>query len=180
MPRVYLGLGTNLGDREAHLREALRRLRAVVAIDAVSSVYQSEPVGYRAQPDFWNLVVRGRTELAPEALLEATRAIERAMGRRPSFRNAPRVIDIDLLFYDDVRMATPSLVLPHPRLIDRAFVLRPLVELDPELRHPGTGERLAEVLSRARGLERTEVLFPGSRLLEGGEGSGGVEDARME
>src|SRR5690606_41459066 len=86
MPTVYLGLGTNLGDREANLRAALRRLREVVRIEAVSSVYESEPVGYRAQPDFWNLVVRAGTRLEPLALLEALRGLERALGREPSFQ----------------------------------------------------------------------------------------------
>lgn len=165
MARVYLGLGTNLGDREANLRAALERLREVATIEALSSVYRSEPVGYREQPDFWNLVVRARTELPPEALVEAAKRIEAELGREPAFRNAPRVIDIDLLFYDDLRITTPTLTVPHPRLLERGFVLRPLAELDPELRHPVTGERIADRLACAEGLERTERLFPGDRLL---------------
>lgn len=165
MPLAYLGLGTNLGDREANLREALRRLAQVIDSIAVSSVYRSEPVGVRDQPDFWNLAVRGATDLSPAALLSETRRIERELGRERPFPKAPRVIDIDLLLYDDVVLSAPELELPHPRLLERGFVLRPLVELDPALRHPRTGDRLAERLACAIGLEETTLLFPGSMLL---------------
>lgn len=166
MPTVFLGLGTNLGDREANLRAALRGLAEVMRIDAVSSVYESDPVGYRGQPVFWNLVVRGQTTLPPAALLGALHEIETSLGRRRTFRNAPRVIDIDVLLYDDERIALPDLEIPHPRLRERAFVLRPLAELDPGLVVPGTGCTVAEILEAARGLERAEPLFDGQRLLE--------------
>jgi len=166
MPTVYLGLGTNLGDRESNLREALRRLAELVRIEAVSSVYESEPVGFRAQPDFWNLVVRVHTELGPRALLVAIQEIERAMGRRPSFRNAPRVIDIDILLYDDVQLDLPELTIPHPRMLERAFVLVPLAELASGLAHPRTGHTMREHAAAASSLERAEPLFPGARLLE--------------
>ncbi len=155
MPTVYLGLGTNLGDRESNLREALRRLAELVRIEAVSSVYESEPVGFRAQPDFWNLVVRVHTELGPRALLVAIQEIERAMGRRPSFRNAPRVIDIDILLYDDVQLDLPELTIPHPRMLERAFVLVPLAELAPDLELPGLG--IVAELARIAG---TDGLAP--------------------
>jgi len=169
MPTVFLGLGTNLGDREANLRAALRRLREVVRIEAVSFVYGSEPVGYRAQPDFWNLVVRAGTQLEPLALLGAVRGIERALGRKPSFRNAPRVIDIDLLLYDDVQIDLPELTLPHPRMLERAFVLKPLMELAPDVVHPRTRRTIREHAAGAGQLERAEPLFPGERLLGGSE-----------
>jgi len=167
---VYLGLGTNLGDRRAQLAGALERLGGVVEIDAISRVYESEPVGYREQPVFWNLVLRGGTDLEPEPLLEATQAIERELGRRRSFRNAPRPIDIDMLLFDDEVRVDGTLQLPHPRMLERGFVLRPLAELDPELRHPVTGRTIREELTLARGLERCEPLFAGSELLssEGG------------
>lgn len=166
MATVFLGLGTNLGDREANLRAALRMLRDVVRIEAVSSVYESEPVGYRAQPDFWNLVVRAGTRLEPSALLEAVRGIERALGREPSFRNAPRVMDIDLLLYDDVELDLPELTLPHPRMLERAFVLKPLAEVAPDVVHPATGRTFREHAAEAERLERAVPLFPGERLLE--------------
>lgn len=166
MATVFLGLGTNLGDREANLRAALRMLRDVVRIEAVSAVYESEPVGYRAQPDFWNLVVRAMTRLEPLALLEAVRGIERALGREPSFRNAPRVMDIDLLLYDDVELDLPELTLPHPRMLERAFVLKPLAELAPDAVHPRTGRTFREHAAGAERRERAVPLFPGERLLE--------------
>lgn len=163
--RVYLGLGTNLGDREANLRAALARLAALGRIEAVSSVYRSEPVGYRSQPDFWNLVIELATGLAPEALLREAQRIERELGRTRAFRNAPRPIDIDVLLYEDRVIETSTLTVPHPRMLERAFVLRPLAEIAPRLRHPGTGAPIAEPLEREEPLERTERLFPGRRLL---------------
>lgn len=169
MGRVLLGLGTNLGDREAQLAEALLRLGAFVDIRGVSSVYRTEPIGFRQQPDFLNLVVSGHTSLDPEELAARARAIETAMGRRPAFRNAPRVIDIDILLYDDRVIATPDLEIPHPRMLERAFVLRPLVEVEPDTLHPVTRRRFAEHLAEGEDRwERTERLFPGRRLLEKG------------
>jgi len=170
VPRAYLGLGTNLGDREGNLRAALRRLGAAGSISAISSVYRSEPVGYRAQPDFWNLVIELETTLTPEALLQEAHRIEEALERVRTFPNAPRPIDIDLLFYDDLVLESPHLTLPHPRAMERGFVLYPLAEIAPALRHPQTGERIIDRLERASGLERIERLFPGERLLAGGEG----------
>lgn len=163
---MFLGLGSNIGDRRAHLAAALRLLARIVAIDAVSSVYETEPVGFRPQRDFWNLVVRGRTALAPEELLRETLRIESELGRRRGARNAPRTIDIDILLYDDRIVSTPTLDLPHPRMMERAFVLRPLLELDAELRHPATGERIADRLASGGPFERTERLFPGQDLLD--------------
>lgn len=164
MSTVWLGLGTNLGDRGDNLTRALSAIRDLAEIEAISTVYRSEPVGYRDQPDFWNLVVRVETPLTPAELLAATQEIERRLGRRPSFRNAPRPIDIDLLLYDDEVIDSPELTIPHPRLTERAFVLRPLAELDHDLRHPVTGESIRDHLA-AGGLERIEPLFPGEELL---------------
>lgn len=178
MTRVYLGLGTNRGDRGANLRTALDGVREVADIEAVSSVYRSEPVGFRAQPDFWNLVVRAGTRLAPADLLDRLKRIEVEMGRRPSFRNAPRVIDIDILLYDGRTVREPSLEIPHPRMLDRAFVLRPLAEIDPDLRHPVTGRTVAEHLAEARDLERVEPLFPGRQLLADAPDAGATEGRR--
>lgn len=169
MPRlrpVHLGLGSNLGDRRAHLRAALERLSDIARIDAISGVYRSEPTGYREQPDFWNLVVAVSTDLEPKSLLAATQRIEETLGRRRTFRNAPRPIDIDLLLYDDVVVESQELVVPHPRMHERAFVLRPLLELAPEARHPVTGACLADHLRSRDIWERTDRLFDGTQLLE--------------
>lgn len=165
MPLAYLGFGTNLGDREENLRHAFRALRAFARIDAISSIYQSEPVGFREQPDFWNLVVRIETELEPEALLAALKGIERELGRRAAFRNAPRTLDIDILLYGAEVIQAPGLTVPHPRMLERAFVLRPLLELDPGLHLPGSGLELLNHLSEAEGLERAEPIGPGDHLL---------------
>lgn len=143
----------------------MKALAGLGRIEAVSHVYRTEPVGYREQPDFWNLVVRLATPLPPGALLQATSQIEAAAGRQRPFPNAPRTLDIDVLLYDDVVRDEPWLTIPHPRLRERAFVLAPLAELDPDTRHPVTGERLAD-LAAAVGRGGIEMLFPGERLLQ--------------
>jgi len=160
---AFLALGSNLGDREAELAEALDRLAERMEVVAVSPVYESEPAGYADQPRFLNLVARVETELAPPALLDAVQAVERRMGRERSFRDAPRIIDIDILLYDDVRMTTDALTLPHPRMNRRAFVLRPLADLAPELRIPGIGSvRDALRMDKLEGA--TTPFTPGPRL----------------
>jgi 2-amino-4-hydroxy-6-hydroxymethyldihydropteridine diphosphokinase len=147
------------------LGEALRRLGAVIRIEAVSSVWESEPVGLAEQPDFWNLVVRGRTALTPDALLAALLGIEAGLGRVRGARNAPRTLDLDLLVHGDTVVRRPGLEVPHPRMLERAFVLMPLAELDPGLRHPVTERTVAEHLAAAPVLERCTPLFPGSELI---------------
>ncbi|HEY3414522.1 MAG TPA: 2-amino-4-hydroxy-6-hydroxymethyldihydropteridine diphosphokinase [Armatimonadota bacterium] len=127
--RTYLGLGTNLGDREANLREAVRRLRELGTVVRQSKVLESAPWGYTDQPDFLNMVVALDTILPPLDLLRAVKAIESIMGRVPAVRYGPRLIDIDLLLYGDVTMDTPELTLPHPRMGERDFVMVPLREL---------------------------------------------------
>lgn len=154
--QVFLGLGANLGDSLGQLREAVRRLGAVLEAVRISSVYLTEPVGHRDQPDFHNLVVGGWTRLDPEALLRATMEIEREMGRARSFANAPRVIDIDLLAYEDRVMETAALTLPHPRMAERGFVLHPLAEVAPDWNHPILGQTARELLSAAPKPERVE------------------------
>jgi len=157
---VLLGLGANVGDPPAQLAAALRELSEVVRIDAVSSLYRSAAVGYREQPDFYNIVCAGETHLSPRELLGAMHAVEQRLGRVRSFRNAPRTIDIDLLSYDDAVSTAPELVLPHPRLHERAFVLVPLAEIAPEWVHPTLNRTAAELLASAEGLEPVEHVGP--------------------
>jgi 2-amino-4-hydroxy-6-hydroxymethyldihydropteridine diphosphokinase len=130
----------------------------------VSSVWESEPVGLADQPDFWNLVVRGRTRLGPRELVAALLALEAALGRVRGARNAPRTLDLDLLLHGAAVAALPGAIVPHPRMLERGFVLRPLAELDPLLRHPVTGRTIADHLAGATGLERATRLFPGTEL----------------
>jgi 2-amino-4-hydroxy-6-hydroxymethyldihydropteridine diphosphokinase len=142
----YLGLGSNVGDREAHLRAAVEALRDHgVEVEATSSIYETEPVGeILDQPDFLNAALRIRTEMEPEALLDLCKAIEVEQGRMLGApRHGPRPLDIDLLLLGDLRLDSDRLTLPHPLVTRRRFVLEPLVELDPHLALPD-GSRLAE------------------------------------
>jgi 2-amino-4-hydroxy-6-hydroxymethyldihydropteridine diphosphokinase len=139
---AYIGLGANLGaDLSATLTQAALRLAALPGTEvvALSSVWRSAPVD-ASGPDFLNAVAALDTALAPVELLDALQAIELAHGRERPFRNAPRTLDLDLLLYGDVTLHTPRLTLPHPRLGERAFVLRPLLEIAPKLTHLATGE----------------------------------------
>lgn len=156
--RVFLSLGANLGDRQANILQALQYLSARALIRQVSSFYETDPVGYTDQPRFLNAVCEIETELEPRSLLEFLLAVEKRMGRLRPFRNAPRPIDIDLLFYGDRVIDEPDLIVPHPRLAERGFVLVPLAEIAPELRHPllrrSAGELAAAVGST--GVDRVE------------------------
>ncbi len=163
---VLLGLGANQDDPVAQLARAVEALSLVMRIDGVSSVYRTEPIGYADQPDFYNLVVRGWTALEPAALLQAAQSIEQALGRRRTFPNAPRTIDIDLLAYGERVLRTDALTLPHPRLHLRGFVLHPLAEVAPEWTHPVLLGTARELLSTAGALERVERVgaLPGVPL----------------
>ncbi len=143
---VYLALGSNLGKRQEHLSTALQRLREVADILKISSVYETEPVGYLDQPRFLNMVCYGQTLASPHELLLSTKAIEKALGRESSFRNAPRPIDIDILLYDDLRLETEDLIIPHPRMSVRAFVLVPLAEIASIAIDPMSGKTVQEHL----------------------------------
>lgn len=148
---AYLGLGTNLGDRMAHLRAAVAQLGERLAVERLSSVYETEPAYYQEQPRFLNMVCRARTALAPEELLGFLKELERRIGRRPSVRFGPRVIDLDILLYGDRTVDLPDLAIPHPRIAERPFVLVPLGEIAPALELPGAGATVAELLRRVGG-----------------------------
>ncbi len=156
--QVYLGLGSNLGDRQANLARALKLLGERLHIELVSSLYETEPVDYIEQPLFLNAICRAQTELGPMQLLSLVKGIEASLGRVPSFPNAPRPIDIDIIFYGDLIMETPELTIPHPRLEERAFVLIPLLEVAPDLRHPVSGEHIKDLAARVGGREGVKKI----------------------
>lgn len=160
MADVYVGLGSNVGDAAAHLREAVERVSRALAIEEVSSAYWTEPVGMREQPFFLNAVLRASTELPPHDVLRVLRGIEDEMGRQREVPLGPRRIDLDLLLYDDARIDDPGLVLPHPRMDERRFVLEPLAEISPGLRIRPGGPTVAELLAslpQAESVERMEL-----------------------
>jgi 2-amino-4-hydroxy-6-hydroxymethyldihydropteridine diphosphokinase len=159
---ICLGLGSNLGDRAANLRETVARLAAWpgIKVEKVSSVYETAPVGLTEQPDFLNAVAVVATTLTPAELLAACLEVEKAMGRVRLVRWGPRVIDIDVLLYDDVSLDTPDLVLPHPRLHERSFVLVPLAEVAPVLPVYG-GKTAIELLAGLAGCPQGEVRLYG-------------------
>jgi len=147
---VYLSLGTNLGNRLENLKQVLESLKEFCQVVASSSVYETDPWGFKDQPIFYNQVVRIETILEPLPLLQEIKKIELEMGRIPTFQYGPRLIDIDILLYDRLMMNSPELKIPHPQMKSRAFVLTPLVEIAPDLVIPGE-EVDIETLNRIAG-----------------------------
>jgi 2-amino-4-hydroxy-6-hydroxymethyldihydropteridine diphosphokinase len=145
--KIYLGLGSNLGDRRGYLDAAISSMPPALNVLRRSPIYETAPWGYRDQDDFLNMVVEAETELGPLQLLILLKGIEVKLGRKPRFRNGPREIDIDILLYDDLIHDEKALHIPHPRLHERAFILAPLDDLAPELEIPGVGKTVAECLA---------------------------------
>jgi 2-amino-4-hydroxy-6-hydroxymethyldihydropteridine diphosphokinase len=153
---VYLALGSNLDNRLANLRQALAALPPQMEVKAKSHVYKTPPWGYEDQPRFLNQVIKVITYLEPGPLLKHLKRLEVTLGRKASFQNGPRLIDIDILFYDDLILNTDSLIIPHPRLPERGFVLLPLMDIDPDLVHPANKKSVREMaaLSDLKGIEK--------------------------
>lgn len=150
MATVYIALGTNIGDRERNLREALRLVGASgIQIRKVSSIYETEPVDYLDQPWFLNAVLKAETNMQAAELLTTLRGIESRMGNQKAFAKGPRLIDLDILLYDDATIETANLQVPHPRMLLRNFVLVPLAEIAPKLRHPSWTAPVAELLGNS-------------------------------
>ncbi len=147
MPDIFVGLGSNLGDKKANLAEALRRLGEKVKVLRVSSFYETEPVGVETQPVFLNAVAELETSLGPQALLDCLLAIEDAMGRKRTVHWGPRLIDLDLLFFENRVIDAPNLKIPHPEIQNRRFVLVPLAELAPNFTHPVLKKTVKELLA---------------------------------
>jgi 2-amino-4-hydroxy-6-hydroxymethyldihydropteridine diphosphokinase len=149
--QYYLSLGSNLGNRRANLVRALAALKkARVKVLRSSSLYLAEPVGYAAQPWFYNQVVEVSTALEPAELLALIKTVERSLGRRPAPKNRPRTIDIDILIAEDRQVSTRQLIIPHPRIAGRNFVLVPLLEIAPAAVHPLLKERISDLHKRSQ------------------------------
>jgi len=150
MPTVYIALGTNIGDRQSNLREALSRIEASgIHISQLSSIYETEPVDYLDQPWFLNAVVEAQTELPAAQLLSTLRQIESHMGSKKPFAKGPRLIDLDILLYATDTIDTPDLQIPHPRMLQRNFVLAPLAEIAPTFRHPNWSATVSDIFAHS-------------------------------
>ena len=145
---VYLGLGSNLGDRLKNIAAAISRLGSQVEVKRTSRVYETEPWGFKDQPKFLNQVLKGKTTLSPLVLLRYLKEAETQLGRTPGARYGPRVIDIDILFYDKEIMNCTDLCIPHPHLTERAFVLVPMAEIAPRFKHPILGKSMRELANQ--------------------------------
>ena len=161
---IYLSLGSNLGDRAANLERAIAALpEAGVQVIRRSSLYETEPVDFLAQPWFLNCVVEAETSLMPRQLLHALQAIERKFGRKKRIARGPRVIDLDILFYGASVIRTQEIEIPHPRMHKRRFVLAPLAELAPGLRHPVLGATVTELTATAQDNSEVRIWRPESK-----------------
>ncbi|ACN99500.1 2-amino-4-hydroxy-6-hydroxymethyldihydropteridine pyrophosphokinase [Sulfurihydrogenibium azorense Az-Fu1] len=136
MNKIFLGLGSNVGDRLTNLNRAIKILSDKIQILKVSKIYETKPIGVENQPDFLNMAVMGQTELDHLSLFEFVKNVEKQVGRVYRYRWGPREIDIDILFYNDLIYKSKALEIPHPRLHERDFVLKPLMDLDPDFIHP--------------------------------------------
>ena len=152
---TYLALGTNLGDRPAHLRAAIKALPPSIVHCQSSGIYETPPWGVEDQPPFLNMAMKCETALEPESLLKRLKQLEIQLGRQQSFRWGPRLIDLDILFYDELILNTGQLMIPHPRLHERAFVLVPLAEIAPDLIHPVLKKSVKELAAdvNTKGIE---------------------------
>ena len=153
MSTVYIGLGSNLGDRLGFLRRAHQALSHKINMRAVSPVYETQPVGLLDQPLFLNAVCVGDTSLSPQEILSVCLDIEQQLGRTRTLRNGPRTIDLDILFYDQIMSDNHALTLPHPRIHERAFVLAPLSDIAPDFIHPILGVSIQDLLEKCGGKE---------------------------
>ncbi|MGV8025866.1 MAG: 2-amino-4-hydroxy-6-hydroxymethyldihydropteridine diphosphokinase [Anaerolineaceae bacterium] len=154
--RVFLGTGSNLGDRLANLHKAINALNNIALIDRTSKVYETKPWGFTDQPAFLNQVLTATTNLDPFDLLASIKMMENEIGRSPTFRYGPRIIDVDILFFDDLVLDEERLTIPHPHITERAFVMVPLHEIAPQLVHPRLQRTIDDLIT---GMDVTDVTL---------------------
>ena len=181
MAHVVLALGTNLGDRAANLAAARKALAPQVTVTGASQIYETPPWGVTDQPVFLNQVLEGQTNLEPRPLLDLLKRLESELGRRPGLRYGPRLIDLDILFYDDRTISEPELEIPHPRIPERAFVLVPLADLLPGLSHPVLGMTVRDLLARvnAEGVRPYQPDQPEGLIYPSNAGERGTADRNL-
>jgi len=178
--RAYIGLGSNLGDREGNIQQALRLLReAGVVVEAVSSIYESEPVGdIKEQPWFLNCVAKIEVDFEPQRLLEILQSVQRALGQHEPPGGGPRLIDLDIILVEDLVVNEDKLKIPHPRFRERAFVLMPLAEIAGDEVDPVSGKRIKELLADLKGHEIIRLYRSRGGLNNGGDGTVQDKDGR--
>ena len=143
--KIYLGIGSNMGNRYEYLQKMVEKLKEFVDIKEYSAIYEAPPWGVKQQPSYLNACIAGETELEPDALLEAAQKIEADLGREKTFRWGPHVADIDILFYDDLVLESPHLTIPHPMMHERSFTLYPLADIAGNLKHPKLKKTVKEL-----------------------------------
>jgi 2-amino-4-hydroxy-6-hydroxymethyldihydropteridine diphosphokinase len=148
MQKIYLALGSNIGERAGNLRAAIEAIKPEVNTTKCSSVYETPPWGFQDQPQFLNQVIEAETDLPPGKLLDHLKRTEKLLGREKTFKNGPRIIDLDIIFYDEEVLDSPPLIIPHPHMSERAFVLVPLADIAPHFLHPILKESVSELLSK--------------------------------
>ena len=156
---IYLSLGTNLGNRKSNLKKAIDYLQKnTIKIEKISSIYETEPVGYKNQPFFYNICIKANTKLTPERLLKVLKKIEKKIGRKKGKRWGPRIIDIDILFYNNIILSKKNLKIPHPEILRRKFVLKPLCEIDSKIIHPEFNLTVVELFKKTDFKEKVKRL----------------------
>jgi 2-amino-4-hydroxy-6-hydroxymethyldihydropteridine diphosphokinase len=155
MSTVYLSLGSNIGDKKNNIKNAINILKKHVREMQVAKLYETKPMYFEKQEMFLNTVIKGETLLSPQELIAFVKLTETDLGRQERFRNGPREIDIDILFYDQLVYKSDNLIIPHPRITERTFVLEPFMDIDPEFMHPIFKKSMKELFDRIEKNEKT-------------------------